>query len=69
MEKLRIEYFNDEELTMISNALLSAISNCEKAYALVNEEGTKKAINKEYDALQKLNIRVCELNRILYGEV
>ena len=68
MEKLRVEYFNSTELLGISNALLLAIENCNKAYALVNDRATLNAIDKETKFYLNLNERVCRLNELLYGE-
>lgn len=68
MVKVTDTYFNEEELFIMSNALISAIANCEKALTLVNDNGSVQAINKEMKTLSKLNERVCTLNRLLYGE-
>lgn len=68
MVKVTETYFNEEELFIISNSLISAIANCEKALTLVNDNGSVRAIQGEMKSLSKLNERVCTLNRLLYGE-
>ena len=53
--------FTNEELSMISDALLQSMQECDKAYNLVNSWGAKEAIRKERETLQALNIKVCNL--------
>lgn len=62
-----MEYFSTKDLSIISDSLISAIANCEKALCLVNDFDSKKAIREEMKVLADLNTKVCNLNLCQYG--
>lgn len=67
MKEIKIPLFNETELSIISDSLISAIENCNKAYNLVNDVDSLRAIDKERHNLSLLNERVCKINMDLYG--
>jgi hypothetical protein len=63
MENENTAIFSKSELKTISDALIFAISNCDKALTLINDENAQKAINAEREKYQILNTKVCALER------
>lgn len=55
------EYFTQEELTTISNALLQAIQNNNEAAKLTISPAVADAIGKSSAELMRLNTKVCNL--------
>lgn len=51
--------FTNQELSTISNAIITLIHNATTAKALLANEDTRAYIDKEIDRLVALNVKVC----------
>lgn len=51
--------FTNQELSTISNAIITLIHNAATAKALLANEDTRAYIDKEIDRLVALNVKVC----------